>query len=70
MNMFYTSLIVPLFNKLVPISEGSLKEKIETYSKKIGYSLNNIFIIDGSKRSTNGNFSTLTLVQFSPKSLV
>jgi len=55
MNMFYTSLIVPLFNKLVPISEGSLKEKIETYSKKIGYSLNNIFIIDGSKRSTKAN---------------
>ena len=55
MNMFYTSLIVPLFNKLVPISEGSLKEKIEKYSKKIGYSLNNIFIIDGSKRSTKAN---------------
>jgi len=55
MNMFYTSLIVPLFNKLVPISEGSLKEKIETYSKKIGYSLNNIFIIDGSKRSSKAN---------------
>ena len=55
MNMFYTSLIVPLFNKLVPISEGSLREKIETYSKKIGYSLNNIFIIDGSKRSTKAN---------------
>ena len=55
MNMFYTSLIVPLFNNLVPISEGSLKEKIETYSKKIGYSLNNIFIIDGSKRSTKAN---------------
>ena len=34
---------------------GSLKNKIENYSKKIGYSLSNIFIIDGSKRSTKAN---------------
>ena len=53
--MFYTTLIVPLFNKLTPLEDGSLKNKIENYSKKIGYSLSNIFIIDGSKRSTKAN---------------
>lgn len=53
--MFYTSLIVPLFNKLTPLEEGSLKNKINEYSKKIGYSIDNIFIIDGSKRSTKAN---------------
>tara|TARA_X000000368_G_scaffold405177_1_gene382029 strand:- start:553 stop:1224 length:672 start_codon:yes stop_codon:yes gene_type:complete len=55
MNMFYTTLIVPIFNKLTPLKESSLKEKINDFSKKIGYSINNIFIIDGSKRSTKAN---------------
>ena len=53
--MFYTSLIVPLFNKLTPLQEGSLKNQINESSQKIGYSIDNIFIIDGSKRSTKAN---------------
>ena len=53
--MFYTTLIVPIFNKLSPLEEGSLKNKIEKYSKKIGYSLDKIFVIDGSKRSSKAN---------------
>ena len=53
--MFYTTLIVPIFNKLSPLENGTLKEKIENYSKNIGYSLKNIFIIDGSKRSSKAN---------------
>ena len=54
-NMFYTTLIVPIFNKLSPLEEGSLKNKIEKYSKKIGYSLDKIFVIDGSKRASKAN---------------
>jgi len=54
-NMFYTSLIVPLFNKLVPLQEGELREEIENYSKKNNFSLTNIFVIDGSKRSSKAN---------------
>ena len=54
-NMFYTTLILPIFNKLSPLEEGSLKNKIEKYSKKIGYSLDKIFVIDGSKRSSKAN---------------
>ena len=42
------------FNKLTPFKESSLKEKINDFSK-IGYSINNIFVIDGSKRSTKAN---------------
>ena len=53
--MFYTTLIVPIFNKLSPLENGTLKEKIENYSNDIGYSLKNIFIIDGSKRSSKAN---------------
>ncbi|MFY0626972.1 MAG: M48 family metallopeptidase [Reichenbachiella sp.] len=54
-NMFYTSLIVPLFNKLNPLEDGSLKTAITKYSEGVGFPLNNIFVIDGSKRSSKGN---------------
>lgn len=55
MNLFYSRLIVPLFNKQEPLAGGSLKEKIEAYAKKVGFELNNIFVINGSKRSTKAN---------------
>lgn len=55
MNMFYAKLIVPLFNKQTPLEDGELKTAIEQYAKKVGFTLNNIFVIDGSKRSTKAN---------------
>jgi len=55
MNLFYTSLILPLFNKLKPLEEGELKEKIMEYAKGVSFPLDNIFVIDGSKRSTKAN---------------
>ena len=55
MNMFYAKLIVPLFNKQTPLEDGELKTAIEKYTKKVGFTLNNIFVIDGSKRSTKAN---------------
>ncbi len=55
MNLFYSRLIVPLFNKQIPLEEGSLKSKIENYAGKVGFKLQNIFVIDGSKRSTKAN---------------
>ncbi|MDN3644334.1 M48 family metallopeptidase [Lutimonas halocynthiae] len=53
--MFYSSLIVPLFNKQSPLEEGELKDAIFAFSKKTGFTLNNIYVIDGSKRSTKAN---------------
>ena len=55
MNLFYAKLIVPLFNKQTPLEDGELKWAIENYAKKVGFTLNNIFVIDGSKRSTKAN---------------
>ncbi len=55
MNMFYTSLILPLFNKLTPLEDGELKDEIEQYSKRVKFPLDNIFVIDGSKRSAKSN---------------
>mgnify|MGYP001161919025 CR=1 FL=1 len=55
MNLFYSKLIVPLFNKQTPLEEGELKTAIEKYAQKVGFTLDNIFVIDGSKRSTKAN---------------
>ncbi|SDW89409.1 STE24 endopeptidase [Lutibacter oricola] len=55
MNMFYSKLIVPLFNKQTPLENGELKTAIENFATKVGFKLDNIFVIDGSKRSTKAN---------------
>ncbi|GAB5565075.1 MAG: M48 family metallopeptidase [Winogradskyella sp.] len=55
MNMFYSRLIVPMFNKQTPLEEGELRNKISEYAKSVGFSLSKIFVIDGSKRSTKAN---------------
>jgi STE24 endopeptidase len=55
MFMFGTKLILPLFNKLTPLSDGSLKREIAKYCESQGYSLKNLFVMDGSRRSTKAN---------------
>ena len=55
MAMFYSNLIVPLFNKQTPLEEGELRTAIKTFSDKVGFKLDNIFVINGSKRSTKSN---------------
>ncbi len=55
MNLFYTSLILPIFNKLSPLEEGELKSQIQSYSEKVGFPLQKIMVIDGSKRSSKSN---------------
>ncbi|CAE7304782.1 FACE1 [Symbiodinium sp. KB8] len=55
LNVFYTSWVLPLFNKLKPMEDGELKSSIEAFSDKVGFPLSNIFVMDGSKRSSKGN---------------
>jgi STE24 endopeptidase len=55
MNMFYSKLIVPLFNKQTPLEAGDLRDKIAAYAETVGFKLDKIFVIDGSKRSTKAN---------------
>lgn len=55
MVLFYSNLIVPLFNKQSTLPEGELKSAIESFSAKVGFKLDNIYVIDGSKRSTKAN---------------
>ena len=54
-SMFYSDIIVPLFNKQTPLEEGELRSAIEVFADKTGFKLKNIFVIDGSKRSNKAN---------------
>ncbi|MBP5454902.1 MAG: M48 family metallopeptidase [Paludibacteraceae bacterium] len=55
MMMFYSNLIVPLFNKQELLEEGELRTAIEVFCQKVGYKLDNLYVIDGSKRTTKAN---------------
>ncbi|MBI34270.1 MAG: peptidase M48 [Flavobacteriales bacterium] len=54
-NTFYTSLLLPIFNKLSEIKDEELKSCIYEYCQKVGYKLSNLFQMDGSKRSKKAN---------------
>ncbi len=54
-NLFYTSIILPMFNKLIPLPDGELKIAIDSFAAKINFPLDNIFVMDGSKRSAKAN---------------
>ena len=47
--------IMPLFNKFTPLEKSELRTKIEDYAAKVNFKFKNIFIIDGSKRSSHSN---------------
>ena len=53
--MFYSSLIVPLFNKQTPLEAGELRDAIEGFANKVGFTGTDIYVIDGSKRSSKAN---------------
>jgi len=47
--------IMPIFNKFIPLEEGELKKTIEDYARSQKFKLKGIFTMDGSKRSTKTN---------------
>ncbi len=55
MMMFYSSLIVPLFNKQTPLENWELRTEIEKFANKVWFKLDNIYVIDWSKRSSKAN---------------
>lgn len=55
MQYFYSQLIVPLFNKQTPLPEGELRSAIEAFAARVGFRIDNIYVIDSSKRSSKSN---------------
>ncbi len=52
---FYTSVLLPVFNKLIPLESGDLRSQIEAYASKVSFPLTNIMVMNGSKRSSKAN---------------
>jgi STE24 endopeptidase len=53
--LFYSKLIVPLFNKLTPLPDGELADAIQNFAQANQFSIKEVSVIDGSKRSTKAN---------------
>lgn len=47
--------IFPLFNKFKPLEEGELRAAVLDYARRVGFPLEGLFVIDGSRRSTKAN---------------
>jgi len=47
--------IMPLFNKFTPLEEGELRERILAYARAVNIPVENLFVMDGSRRSTKSN---------------
>ncbi|EJS43087.1 ste24p [Saccharomyces arboricola H-6] len=61
--------IMPLFNKFTPLEDGELKKSIESLAERVGFPLDKIFVIDGSKRSSHSN-AYFTGLPFTSKRIV
>jgi STE24 endopeptidase len=55
MNIFYTSWLLPLFNRLTPLEDGELRSAIVAYAEKVNFPITQIMVMDGSKRSSKAN---------------
>lgn len=55
MTLFYSNLIVPLFNKQTPLAKGDLRDAIDIFAQQAGFTIANIYVMDASKRSTKAN---------------
>lgn len=51
----YPTFIAPMFNKFSPLTDESLKNRIETLMHKCGFKAQGLFVMDGSTRSNHGN---------------
>jgi STE24 endopeptidase len=47
--------IMPLFNKFTPLEPGELKEAILNYARSVRFPVTNVFVVDGSRRSSKSN---------------
>lgn len=47
--------IMPLFNKFMPLEPGQLREAILNYTRSVDFPVKNVFVMDGSRRSSKSN---------------
>jgi STE24 endopeptidase len=53
--VIFVPVILPLFNKLTPITEGELATRVARLLERCGFKASGLYMMDGSKRSSHGN---------------
>lgn len=51
----YPSVIAPLFDKYTPLPEGELRTEIENLASQLNFPLTQLYVVEGSKRSSHSN---------------
>lgn len=54
-NILYTKVFIKIFNKLTPLPDGELKDKIMEFAQKTGTSIKSISVMDASRRTKKLN---------------
>jgi STE24 endopeptidase len=47
--------ILPLFSRFTPLPPGDLREAVLGYARGVGFPLADVYVVDGSRRSTKAN---------------
>jgi STE24 endopeptidase len=55
MLVLYPTVIAPIFNKFSPLPAGDARARIEALLARVGFPARDLFVIDGSRRSSHGN---------------
>ena len=55
LQLIFPPLILPLFNKFTPLTEGELARRVAALLERCGFKSRGLFLMDGSKRSSHGN---------------
>lgn len=55
MLVLYPTVIAPMFNKFTPLTDDSLRARIEHLMQRVGFASKGLYVMDGSKRSAHGN---------------
>jgi STE24 endopeptidase len=53
--LLFPTVIAPMFNSFTPLADDTLVDRIDRLATRCGFSLNGLFVMDGSKRSAHGN---------------
>lgn len=53
--IIYPTLIAPLFNKFAPLTDESLKSRVQALMQRCGFAAKGLFVMDGSRRSAHAN---------------
>lgn len=53
--VLYPTVIAPMFNRFEPLSDATIRQRVEALLARCGFASKGLFVMDGSRRSAHGN---------------